>query len=118
MPFLPVTGTKIRIAFSRPSTPNDNPFIESLYSTVKAAPAYPGWFSSSSMHDVQVYFEKYFRWYNHEHFHSGLNYLHSIDKHEGRAEEVLKHRKECSTRQRELRNLYCSGNNQIIRSGL
>ena len=28
--------------FARPRTPNDNPFIESAFSTVKRAPAYPG----------------------------------------------------------------------------
>ena len=30
--------------FARPRTPNDNPFIESSFSTVKRAPAYPGFF--------------------------------------------------------------------------
>jgi transposase InsO family protein len=30
--------------FARPRTPNDNPFIESAFSTVKRAPEYPGRF--------------------------------------------------------------------------
>jgi len=30
--------------FSRPRTPNDNPFIESAFSTAKRAPEYPGRF--------------------------------------------------------------------------
>ncbi len=30
--------------FARPRTPNDNPFIESAFSTVKRAPEYPGQF--------------------------------------------------------------------------
>jgi putative transposase len=30
--------------FARPRTPNDNPYVESLFATVKTAPAYPGVF--------------------------------------------------------------------------
>ncbi len=104
--------------FSRPRTPNDNPFIESLFSTVKTAPAYPGLFPSSSIETAIDFFEHYFRWYNNEHFHSGIGYIHPIDKHEGRAEEILKYRKECLTKQRVQRKLYWLGKNQIIGSGL
>ena len=104
--------------FSRPRTPNDNPFIESLFSTVKTAPNYPGWFPSSSIQVARDYFEDYFRWYNNEHFHSGNGYIHPIDKHEGRAESILKKRKESITNQRRLRKLYWSSKNQITGSGL
>jgi len=86
--------------FSSPHTPNDNPFIESLFPTVKTALAYPECFPGSSIVVGTDYFEKYFRWYNHEHFHSGIGYIHPIDKHESRAESILKYRKECLTRQR------------------
>jgi len=99
--------------FSRPHTPNDNPFIESLFSTVKTAPGYPDWFPSSSIQVPVDYFTPYFQWYNHEHFHSGIKYIHPIDKHEGRAETILKYRKECLTKQRLLRKFYWSGENQI-----
>jgi len=104
--------------FSRPRTPNDNPFIESLFSTVKTAPAYPGWFPSSSIQTAIEFFEHYFHWYNSEHFHSGIGYIHPIDKHEGRAEEILKYRKKCLTKQRVQRKLYWSDKNQKIGSGL
>lgn len=104
--------------FSRPRTPNDNPFIESLFSTVKTAPAYPGWFPSGNIEVPIGYFRQYIHWYNHEHFHSGIGYIHPIDKHDGRAEEILKYRKECLTKQRVQRKLYWSGKNQIIGSGL
>ena len=86
--------------FSRPHTPNDNPFVESLYPTVKTAPGYPEWFPGNSVVVAIDYFEKYFRWYNHEHFYSGIGYIHPIDKHEGRTESILKYRKECLARQR------------------
>ncbi len=86
--------------FARPRTPNDNPFIESLFSTVKSAPLYPDWFSSSTIKPTINYFEKYFGWYNTEHYHSGIGYVHPIDKHEGRAPVILKERKENLKRQR------------------
>ncbi|MFQ5356626.1 MAG: transposase [Mariprofundaceae bacterium] len=104
--------------FARPRTPNDNPFIESLFSTVKTAPDYPGWFPGRSIGIARDYFEDYFHWYNYEHFHSGIGYIHPIDKHEGRAETILKKRKECMTNQRRLRKLYWSEKNQITVSGL
>ena len=103
--------------FSRPRTPNDNPFIESLFSTVKTAPDYPGWFPNNSIQVARDYFEDYFHWYNYEHFHSGIGYIHPIDKHEGRAEAILKKRKDKLTNQRKLRKLYWS-QNQITGSGL
>ena len=28
--------------FARPRTPNDNPFVEAIFGTVKTAPQYPG----------------------------------------------------------------------------
>src|SRR5690606_34429954 len=30
--------------FARPSTPDDNPYVEALFSTTKRRPTYPGWF--------------------------------------------------------------------------
>jgi transposase InsO family protein len=47
--------------FSRPRTPNDNPFIESAFSTVKRASEYLG----QLLDDRQAvaYFERYFDWY-------------------------------------------------------
>ena len=31
--------------FARPRTPNDNPFVESLFATTKGSPEYPGEFT-------------------------------------------------------------------------
>ena len=56
--------------FARPRTPNDNPFIESAFSTVKRAPDYPGQFLDNDQ--SSAYFKVYFTWYNTEHYHSGV----------------------------------------------
>lgn len=34
--------------FARPSTQDDNPHIEALFSTTKRSPAYPGWFPAGA----------------------------------------------------------------------
>jgi putative transposase len=44
--------------FARPRTPNDNPFIESAFSTVKRAPEYPGQFLDDAK--AREYFSRYF----------------------------------------------------------
>jgi len=92
--------------FSRPSTPNDNPFIESLFSTTKRAPTYPGWFPSNDNAGVVDYFGRYFHWYNNEHYHSRIGYVTPIQKHNGQAEGIIKQRKNQLTAQRQQRKKY------------
>jgi putative transposase len=99
--------------FARPRTPNDNPFIESLFSTVKSAPTYPECFPSETIKITEYYFEKYFGWYNAEHYHSGIGYVHPLDKHEGRAPAILKERKENLKRQRLERRSFWINQSQI-----
>jgi putative transposase len=59
--------------FARPRTPNDNPFIESAFSTVKRAPEYPGRFLDDGQ--AVAYFARYFTWYDMEHYPSGIGYV-------------------------------------------
>jgi putative transposase len=44
--------------FARPRTPNDNPFVESLFGTVKTAPEYPGRFLDRE--EAVQYFNRFF----------------------------------------------------------
>lgn len=89
--------------FARPRTPNDNPFIESAFSTVKRAPAYPGHF----LDDCQAvtYFEGYFDWYNHEHYHSAIDYVTPHQAHEGLREEIVTQRLSQQLAQRRKRRI-------------
>jgi len=59
--------------FARPRTPNDNPFIESLFGTIKRAPECPGRFLH--LDDATQYFGRYVPWYNTEHYHSRIDYV-------------------------------------------
>lgn len=76
--------------FARPRTPNDNPFIESAFSTVKRAPEYPGHFRDDAQ--AVTYFAGYFDWYNHEHYHSALDYVTPQQAHEGLRGAIVKRR--------------------------
>lgn len=87
--------------FSRPRTPNDNPFIESSFSTMKRFPQYPGRFRDRE--DSMNYFTDYFRWYNEEHYHSGIDYVTPQQAHMGLREQIVSGRKEKLNQQRRLR---------------
>lgn len=87
--------------FSRPRTPNDNPFIESAFSTAKRAPDYPGRFRDDAL--AVTYFEEYFDWYNHEHYHSALDYVTPQQAHEGRREKIVAQRLSQHRAQRQKR---------------
>jgi len=87
--------------FARPRTPNDNPFIESSFSTVKRHPEYPGRFLDREM--AVQYFTGYFDWYNNDHYHSGINYVTPDQAHRGLMDEIVRERAEKLKQQRLLR---------------
>ena len=74
-------------SYSRPSTPTDNPFIESFFSTLKGHPTYPGRFETFEA--AQAYCLSFFPWYNHRHPHSGIGFVTPADKHFGKASTIL-----------------------------
>jgi transposase InsO family protein len=77
--------------FARPRTPNDNPFIESAFSTVKRAPAYPGRFLDDAQ--ANEYFSRYFTWYDTEHYHSGIDYVTPQQAHDGLRPGIVEQRR-------------------------
>jgi len=87
--------------FARPRTPNDNPFIESAFSTVKRAPEYPGRFLDDGQ--AITYFERYFTWYDTEHYHSGIDYVTPQQAHEGLRQKIVDQRRRQKLSQRRRR---------------
>lgn len=71
---------------SRPHTSNDNPYSEAQFRTLKYRPDFPDTFGSIA--DARAFCQRFFSWYNTEHYHSGVAWLHPIDVHYGRAEAV------------------------------
>ena len=68
---------------SRPHCSNDNPYSEAQFKTLKYRPEFPERFGS--IEDGRAFCQRFFRWYNHEHHHSGLGFHTPADVHFGRA---------------------------------
>jgi putative transposase len=71
---------------SRPHCSNDNPYSEAQFRTLKYRPEFPDRFGSYQ--DAHAFCGRFFRWYNHEHRHSGIGFHTPADVHYSRAELV------------------------------
>jgi putative transposase len=77
---------------SRPHTSDDNPYSESQFKTLKYRPEFPERFGS--IEDGRAFSRRFFEWYNREHHHTGIGLLTPEVVHYGRAEEVIRARRE------------------------
>jgi putative transposase len=75
---------------SRPHVSNDNPYSEAQFKTLKYRPQFPHRFGS--LQDARTICGKLFRWYNGEHFHSGIALLTPAAVHYGKASEIIAQR--------------------------
>ena len=75
---------------TRPHCPNDNPFSESQFKTLKYRPDFPDRFGSPE--HARQFCQGFFGWYNNEHRHSGIGYHTPADVHFGRAALVREQR--------------------------
>jgi putative transposase len=71
---------------SRPYTSNDNPYSEAQFKTLKYRPDFPERFGSLA--DARAWAQPFFHWYNHEHYHTGLNLMTPAMVHYGVAETI------------------------------
>lgn len=76
--------------FARPRTPNDNPFIESFFSTVKGHQTYPGYFADDI--EAMVWFAEFFTFYNNERYHGKINFVTPVQKHQGLDSAIIERR--------------------------
>ena len=76
---------------SRPRVSNDNPYAESLFKTLKYRPNYqPKGFST--LQEAREWVADFVNWYNHEHHHSGLNFLTPEQRRSGEGDKILANR--------------------------
>ena len=75
---------------SRPHTSDDNPFSEAHFKTMKYHPDYPDRFAGTVA--ARQWARRFFGWYNHEHYHSGLNLLTPASVHYGQAAAIQQQR--------------------------
>ena len=73
----------ITASLSRPRTPDDNPYSEAQFKTVKYHPTFPDRFGS--LMDARRWGQQLFRWYNYEHHHTGLGLMTPAAMHLGQA---------------------------------
>jgi transposase InsO family protein len=95
-------------SFSRPSVSDDNPFSESLFRTLKYRPTFPeGAFDS--LHAARSWVERFVRWYNTEHRHSGIRFVTPDERHFGLEQALLARRDELYEQARRRRPERWSG---------
>jgi putative transposase len=78
-------------SFSRPRVSNDNAYAESLFRTCKYRPDYPSK-PFGNLAAAQQWTQKFTRWYNQEHKHSGLKFVTPEQRHGGRDKTILENR--------------------------
>jgi putative transposase len=76
---------------SRPHTPNDNPFSEAQFKTMKYRSDYPVRFGS--IVEARRWAHAFFHWYNEEHHHSRLGWMTPATIHYGHAAALTKQRR-------------------------
>ncbi len=75
---------------SRPHVPNDNPFSESQFKTMKYRPDFPKTFTS--IEAARAFCQRFFSWYNNDHRHSGIAWHTPASVHYGTAENIREQR--------------------------
>jgi putative transposase len=71
---------------SRPYTSTDNPYSEAHFKTLKYRPEFPERFSSPL--EARAFCRDFFRWYNHDHRHSGIGLMTPAAVHYRRAADL------------------------------
>jgi len=81
----------IRPSYSRPRVSDDNPYVESVFRTAKYRPEFPTR-GFADLEAARAWAERFVRWYNHDHRHSGIRYVSPAQRHEGTDRSILARR--------------------------
>jgi putative transposase len=79
-------------SFSRPRVSDDNPFSESLFSTVKRSVGYPKTFDT--IETARAWVARFVDWYNTEHRHSAIGFVTPHQRRHGLDHEIFARRNE------------------------
>ncbi|MEF9426625.1 MAG: integrase core domain-containing protein, partial [Candidatus Mariimomonas ferrooxydans] len=101
----------VKVSFSRPRTSNDNPYIESLFRTIKYSSGYPIRFRD--IEHAREWMADFVNWYNTEHLHSSIGYVTPEQLRDGSATDIFKNRNEVMQRAK-LENPECWGSRETI----
>jgi putative transposase len=78
-------------SYSRPRVSDDNPYVESLFRTLKYVPNWPSK-GFSDLDECRAWVAEFVVWYNTEHKHSRLNFVTPSERHSGKDKQILEHR--------------------------
>ena len=81
----------VQSSFSRPRVSNDNPYLEALFKTMKYRPKYP-FNGFKSLEEARKWVEKFVKWYNKIHLHSGINFVTPYQRHYGLDKKIMENR--------------------------
>jgi putative transposase len=81
---------EITRSLTRPHTPNDNPYSESQFRTMKYRPIFPERFAGFD--DARGFATRFFGWHNLEHRHSGIGFHTPASVYFGTAPEIAAQR--------------------------
>lgn len=79
-------------SYSRPRVSNDNPYIESMFRTVKYCPQWPSQ-GFGSLDAARQWVASFMRWYNEEHRHSALRFVTPGQRYRGEDQALLEKRR-------------------------
>ena len=75
---------------SRPRVSNDNAYSEAAFRTLKYSPEFPDRFADYA--EAEAFCQRYFDWYNNEHYHTSIALLTPAQVHYGEATQILARR--------------------------
>ena len=81
----------VQSSFSRPRVSNDNPYSEALFKTMKYRPKYP-FNGFKSLDEARKWVDKFVKWYNKDHLHSGINFVTPYQRHYGLDKKIMENR--------------------------
>ena len=80
-------------SFSRPRVSNDNPYAKSLFRTCKYRPNYPRR-PFENLEQAKTWTQQFVQWYNRQRKHSGLSFVTPAQRHDGKADAILRRREQ------------------------
>ena len=92
---------------SRPHVPDDNPYSEAQFKTMKYRPDFPDRFGC--LEDARAWARDFFEWYHHLHCHTGLGLMTPAAVHHGQAGQIRRER------QRVLEVAYAAHPDRFVR---
>jgi transposase InsO family protein len=87
-------------SFSRPGVSDDNPYVESLFRTLKYCAEYPS-SGFASVEQARRWVGRFVAWYNDSHQHSGIGFVTPAARHAGDDVAILAARRETYARARD-----------------